>query len=457
MIAFLLLLQLGSSPIGKPAWEFETYGKLIRVNLNQAEINPADTVGDWSDVEDMVGVSSLFYYGAVQTPKEKYLIYNWYRNFYQMSPFNKHFLKPIGSTKSWEMKEEMDFVSPFIYSLKTKVCKSGFWFISGEYHNTFLSNDDSVTQIGTWEDLPPNKLRIQNVAGEIEGKYLISTIAGSSTPNSPKVNYYLVDDKDFPFPDSSFTQFGDTDSTIMIDNLIQINSDLFLVYSGLMYKSIIVKKGENGFRFIKNAGAEFNQNCKLENNQIHVMEFNKLSQYTYNPADTTFSGPVVLATFPINQTRTDVNFKNIVFIENDTLKVFEVSQKEVTRSWSLKGYNQIYKPFIDGNDIYFHYVTKDQGVSVTDNAQKPDQFSVSVYPNPFNPSTTIKVNSSSPGVTTFSVVDLLGRQVLSLPDQNLIEGINEIPLNAGTLSSGLYFLKVTSGTKNQTVKLMLMK
>jgi len=458
MIAFLLLLQLGSSSIGKPAWEFETYGNLIRVNLNQIEINPADTVGEWGNVDDMGYGSSLIYFDAVHSSEKKYLIYNQSETFFERYSYEQILIQ-IGLKKNWLLAEAADFSTVFMYPLKMKMCKSGLWFISGEYHNTFLSNEDSVTQIGIWSDLPQNKLRIQNVVGEIDGKYLISTIAGSSTPNNPKVNYYLVDDKDFPFPDSSLTQFGRTDSTIMIDNLIWINSDLFLAYSGLLNKSIIVRKVENGFVFIKNAGADiyFNPNSRLENNQIHVMEFNKLSQYTYNPADTTFSGPVVIATFPVFQSSADENLKNVVFIENDSLKVFEVSQKKVTKSWSLKGYNHIYSPFMDGDDIYFHYVTKDQGVSVTDNAQKPDQFSVSVYPNPFNPSATIKVNSSSPGVTTFSVVDLLGRKVLSLPDQNLSEGINEIPLNAGLLSSGLYFLKVTSGRKSQTLKLMLMK
>ena len=65
------------------------------------------------------------------------------------------------------------------------------------------------------------------------------------------------------------------------------------------------------------------------------------------------------------------------------------------------------------------------------------------YPNPFNPVTRIQFHLGEPARVSVIVMDLLGRKVLSLPEQNLKAGSNQhIDVSMGHLASGLYLYRV---------------
>jgi hypothetical protein len=58
---------------------------------------------------------------------------------------------------------------------------------------------------------------------------------------------------------------------------------------------------------------------------------------------------------------------------------------------------------------------------------------------------------------SLKVYDLLGREVATLVDQVRTAGSYTVTLNASTLSSGLYFYRMTAGSFNQTKRLILLK
>lgn len=89
----------------------------------------------------------------------------------------------------------------------------------------------------------------------------------------------------------------------------------------------------------------------------------------------------------------------------------------------------------------------------------PEEFSIqSVYPNPFNPSAVIAVHVTRPGTITLRVLDILGREVVTLIDgQQKTAGIHNIELNGTTLSSGLYFVQLLSEQGIQSVPVTLLK
>lgn len=67
------------------------------------------------------------------------------------------------------------------------------------------------------------------------------------------------------------------------------------------------------------------------------------------------------------------------------------------------------------------------------------------YPNPFNPQTIIQFELLEPAVTTMRVYDLLGREMGTLLNRELLyDGINEVVLDAGELSSGTYFYRISA-------------
>ena len=84
------------------------------------------------------------------------------------------------------------------------------------------------------------------------------------------------------------------------------------------------------------------------------------------------------------------------------------------------------------------------------------------YPNPFNPSTTIKFDIPSSGVSgavavRLTVYDELGREIAVIVNERLNPGSYESNFDASNLSSGVYFYKLTAGSFVVTKKMNLIK
>jgi uncharacterized membrane protein len=79
------------------------------------------------------------------------------------------------------------------------------------------------------------------------------------------------------------------------------------------------------------------------------------------------------------------------------------------------------------------------------------------YPNPFNPSTTIEFNIPEQGLVDLSVYNLLGEKVASLADEIMEGGNHKIEFNASELASGIYVVKISSGSFSDVIKINLLK
>ncbi len=79
------------------------------------------------------------------------------------------------------------------------------------------------------------------------------------------------------------------------------------------------------------------------------------------------------------------------------------------------------------------------------------------YPNPFNPSTTINYSITENGFVTLKIYNMLGQEVANLVNKNMSTGTHSISFNASHLSSGTYLYKLSSGNKNITKKMLLLK
>lgn len=88
----------------------------------------------------------------------------------------------------------------------------------------------------------------------------------------------------------------------------------------------------------------------------------------------------------------------------------------------------------------------------------PKNFGVTIYPNPFNPASKIKVESSI-FIKTLSInlYDLTGKLVKSISYSNITPGINEFTLETSGLPTGSYFLKTTTESYSETRKMVLIK
>ncbi|MDE2995865.1 MAG: T9SS type A sorting domain-containing protein, partial [Bacteroidota bacterium] len=79
------------------------------------------------------------------------------------------------------------------------------------------------------------------------------------------------------------------------------------------------------------------------------------------------------------------------------------------------------------------------------------------FPNPFNPTTTIRFEVLEPQTVRVSVWDLSGQMVASLVDAHHTPGRYEVGFQADNLPSGTYFVRLESGTGIQTHQMILMK
>jgi len=79
------------------------------------------------------------------------------------------------------------------------------------------------------------------------------------------------------------------------------------------------------------------------------------------------------------------------------------------------------------------------------------------YPNPFNPTTNIDFSIPQKSKVTLSIYNTLGQIVSTLINEEKEAGIYQLKFNASTLSSGVYFYKISTGEFNQTKKLILLK
>jgi len=79
------------------------------------------------------------------------------------------------------------------------------------------------------------------------------------------------------------------------------------------------------------------------------------------------------------------------------------------------------------------------------------------YPNPFNSMTNVKWQMLNAEQVKIIVYDVMGREVDVLVDERLSAGSYSVNFNAGNLTSGVYFYRLTAGNFSETRKMTLLK
>jgi hypothetical protein len=92
------------------------------------------------------------------------------------------------------------------------------------------------------------------------------------------------------------------------------------------------------------------------------------------------------------------------------------------------------------------------------NIPNPQEFILSQnYPNPFNPLTTINYSIPKQSNVTIKVYNILGKEILTLVNENKPQGNYSVEFNANNLSSGVYFYMMKTNEFIQTKKMVLLK
>ena len=92
-----------------------------------------------------------------------------------------------------------------------------------------------------------------------------------------------------------------------------------------------------------------------------------------------------------------------------------------------------------------------------ENVLSPSDFTLSAYPNPFNPTTTLSFTLSQPTRVNLDLFDIQGRLVQSLTNNLMSAGSHSIAVDGTSLSSGIYFANLRVNNQTSIAKLVLMK
>ena len=130
----------------------------------------------------------------------------------------------------------------------------------------------------------------------------------------------------------------------------------------------------------------------------------------------------------------NVRFK---LYQAETGKLLDLHSSEAIQSWSQNGMVTI--------------------ASMT-TIEIPEEISLlSAYPNPFNPSTEIQFAISSEMDVKVDIVNMQGRYIETLIDNQLMDGYHHVSWNASEHASGVYFVRLNAGGEISVQKILLMK
>jgi hypothetical protein len=152
----------------------------------------------------------------------------------------------------------------------------------------------------------------------------------------------------------------------------------------------------------------------------------------------------------------------IVLLENNTVCVDTITVQNGS-SFTAFDYNQVKKGDCTtlltpggGGDITLP-------VEIDNTESLPMQFTIEpAFPNPFNPSTTIRYGIPYSVEVSISIYDLKGRLVKTLFNGEQMGGWYEITWNGSlgdgkTAPAGLYFYRITAGNEVRISKITLVK
>lgn len=143
--------------------------------------------------------------------------------------------------------------------------------------------------------------------------------------------------------------------------------------------------------------------------------------------------------------------------------------KDNLASWISLGYGlpagRYYDVFVDSINGYI-YTGGDKGLFRLDPLTNipeepttlPTRFQLyQSFPNPFNPTTTIKYMVPEKTFIKLVVYDLLGKEVVTLSEGVQNAGVYGVVFNASDLQSGIYFYRLITGEYTETKKMVLLK
>jgi hypothetical protein len=130
-------------------------------------------------------------------------------------------------------------------------------------------------------------------------------------------------------------------------------------------------------------------------------------------------------------------------------------------SYDVRAYYSVAGTYSDPTwaDVYglWYSIAENDEAELNKAKEIPKEFSVSNYPNPFNPTTTITYQLPEDGFVTLKVYDILGKEISELVNQEKSVGYYNVSFNAENLTSGIYLYSIKCNNYREVKKMLLAK
>ncbi|HEX2865406.1 MAG TPA: T9SS type A sorting domain-containing protein [Ignavibacteriales bacterium] len=454
------------------------YGNLLRIPMLADTVSPSDTLGSWEDLKywdyGHPGRQYSFYYGHLSLQDREYLLKQkeWYMFYSYMESYGgENILETEGEKegRGFSLTDvAMGDVQPPLQVEVTEVTRtpSGCWLINGSLGNAFLGSNDSLYRFPGPFNRQYSQAMEENlifILGQVGDRYLGAFITDNYNPwyngpeyrlmdlsNSPHITEYSPAIKFYGLPDP--------------DNYRWPGLRISLLYNDLYIAgNAIFRFADTSFNYVKPlifSTDETQISSGLSGKKFYNWEGINLCSYDLKLSDTTFVNRKVLMQVPSpgdHLLGIDRDFRYIAKIDGDTLRIFDIKKESYINAISIKGVNRPMRPIVDSPYVYLHQTTRKVTDVKDEKIQAAKSYTLSAYPNPFNPVTTLEFNIPAAGKVELKVYDILGKEVTTLVNEERKAGNYKVQFNASSLPSGIYLCRMSSGKYNVVKKIALLK
>ncbi|MGE5498483.1 MAG: T9SS type A sorting domain-containing protein [Syntrophothermus sp.] len=465
----------------------------MRIEFSQKAVSYADTLGAWYDFHKPGQYEYheyLKYFDHFSTGSSRYFLAHyeyWLDRFYLPYLDGAKIVIKEGTQKlrrcgtvpgiGWDIME------PYMIE-RTRLfeAKNGYWLVSGIFNNAFVDKNDSLS-VFINRPLPDTSFGsgLISILGKVRERYL-----GVFRKKDQPAAYYLINPDSSPYIDSTQSvkvNFTHNDFGKYYNPLIEIRNvkdSLYLVqsYPNTLY---LYSLSGSSFSYIKTVNelqvsriTDIDGPWEIRNGKLFYINGYQLVCYDYVDADTSFMNKRVLLDSlfvpsgwqgPIvgmdkSQRYWARLFINTSGIGENTLKVYDVDKEMFISSIGLGDIREPFQPVVDSPYVYIHQITRQKtevGVEHDADNKTPLKFSLSAYPNPFNPVSTICYTIPSQALVELKVYDMLGREVSSLVNEQKSAGEYKVQFDGSSLPSGVYIYAIQAGSFRDSKKLLLLK
>jgi hypothetical protein len=461
-------------------------GNLVKISMLSKSASLSDTLGRWVDYSyyspQVIHVNRTYYNTHVTLPERSYLIKQnmGYRGYFIEQFWGQNYIETEGQNVSRPFSitgTGWDVIPPyFIETTEVTSLSCGSWLINGSLGNAFIGNNDSLhifKGIVGREYSQSMEENLVSILGPVGSRYLAAFMTNEN--NSWKYEYRLVDLSNSPYIGEYSRPInfeGDPNlykRAVIFEKLRKIRDDLYIVQSEEDWVRFY-KFADTSFNFIKfqpgGPGNEIfsgkNAKWDFRNNRLYKFSGRELTSYDFNLSDTTLINRRVLISSDSygDSIGVDRNFRYAALITRDSLKIYDIDKERYINSICIAGINRPVRPVVDSPYVYLHQTTFEENssiLSVEENSSTVKSYSLSAYPNPFNPVTTLEFNIPSAGKVELKIYDALGKEVTTLVSEERKEGSYKVRFNASSLPSGIYLCRMSAGSYTITKKVVLLK